>query len=263
MKDEPRNRRDVLKMTTGFATASIGGLGSGPALGQIAVAGAALSFFADERDVPILLNRLNSDPDIAFIVPDGPLTPEQVMQKAAMEMMPPGARMIAIVCIQSDYRQHWRAVRPLGGLNDGAHSLWHVPAGPLPLLKADGNAPNEPIPDPWAGWTEERPGCQPYTPYFGPACPAEIRLKLWTRRDRGHDRLTASNFQWTGGPPQTGRWWNELEGWFRQTATGLRDSSDTEVFWAFPSALRELKEGTPYHANGFDLGESIRRAVTP
>jgi hypothetical protein len=32
----------------------------------------SLSFFADEQDAPILLDRLNADPEIAFIVPDGP-----------------------------------------------------------------------------------------------------------------------------------------------------------------------------------------------
>src|SRR5215469_11209539 len=37
--------------------------------------GGALSFFADEQDARILLGRLNADPEIAFIVPDGPRLP--------------------------------------------------------------------------------------------------------------------------------------------------------------------------------------------
>src|SRR5215467_12857629 len=41
---------------------------------EMAAAG-ALSFFADEEDARILLGRLNGDPEIAFIVPDGPRMP--------------------------------------------------------------------------------------------------------------------------------------------------------------------------------------------
>jgi hypothetical protein len=33
----------------------------------------ARAFFADGRDVSLLVDRLNADPEIAFIVPDGPL----------------------------------------------------------------------------------------------------------------------------------------------------------------------------------------------
>ena len=41
---------------------------------EVASAG-SLSFFADEQDAPTLLGRLNADPEIAFIVPDGPRMP--------------------------------------------------------------------------------------------------------------------------------------------------------------------------------------------
>ena len=36
----------------------------------------AISFFADGRDAQLRVDRLNADPEIAFIVPDGPLDPE-------------------------------------------------------------------------------------------------------------------------------------------------------------------------------------------
>ena len=42
-----------------------------------AQARAWLPFFADEQDVRILLDRLNSDPDVAFIIPNGPLESEE------------------------------------------------------------------------------------------------------------------------------------------------------------------------------------------
>jgi hypothetical protein len=226
-----------------------------------------LSFFARPADVPLLLERLNADPQIAFIVPEG-LTPEQVIKDFALKQIPPGtkAASLVLVCIHSDYRQRWRAVRHVESLAEGTQSLWHVPAGPLPLLTADGSLPERMIPDPWAGWTEEKPACMPYTAYFGPNWPAEIRLDLWTHK-HGYD-LGASALAWAGGPVQTQRWFKEMEVWFSQHAARLsaprwQDPDGTQIFWAFPAALEDLKAGVKYYARGFDLDDSVRNAVPP
>jgi hypothetical protein len=37
----------------------------------------ALSFFVDEHDIRMLIERLNADPEIAYIVPDGRLGAER------------------------------------------------------------------------------------------------------------------------------------------------------------------------------------------
>ena len=39
-----------------------------------------ISFFIDEHDLRVLLDRLNSEPDIAFIVPNGPVPNSQAQQ---------------------------------------------------------------------------------------------------------------------------------------------------------------------------------------
>jgi hypothetical protein len=76
--------------------------------------------------------------------------------------------------------------------------------------------------------------------------------------------LAASDFQWSaaslqpGGSQQTARWVTGLEDWFSRNAVALY--SGTQVFWAFPSALRRLKSGIPYYSRNFDLDESIRDA---
>ena len=242
----------------------------------------AISFFADGRDVNLLVDRLNADPEIAFLVPDGPLDPEVAYVKRLRAFM--GDRRGATFYgelrrIDDGYRQRWKAVGSVEGLKDGNHSLWHVPAGPLPLLLQDG--PDRVIPDPWEGWTEQRPGADPTTPYFGAAHPAVIHLELWARHrpyteeekgslplldshwDGDQDLLVASDFGWIGGwngrpPAQTRRWWNRLKAWFGRTATPLADGRVT--FWAFPSALRKLKGGMAYYCRGFELSESIRAA---
>jgi len=236
--------------------------------------GRALSFFADEHDARILIARLNADSEIAFIVPDGP-RPSLLSQ-----------------LLNTGHRQRWKAVQTADALEDGAHILWHVPAGALPLLGVEGPStlrpPSDPpIPDPWAGWIEEWRGADPQIPYFGPNCPASIFLELWTRHrpythverttvspvvtywTQGYDVLVASGLQWGFGhwrppPPQTLRWWNLLEIWMSQNALKLHDPIDPGVvFWAFPSALRKLKGGMRYEARGWNLDGSIRVAEIP
>jgi hypothetical protein len=242
--------------------------------------GGALSFFADEQDARILLGRLNADPEIAFIVPDGPRMPPP---NELLPASPPivGQRTVLVLtmaaCALDGYWQRWRAVRRVDGLNDGEHILWHIPAGPL--VSDDGvRREPRPIPDPWVGWTSERPVCGPN---LMPA--ATIRLNLETRyaaytpEERTTlralnafwikgDLLAASDFQWSeaslqpGGSLQTARWVAGLEDWFRRNAVELHARGGTEVFWVFPSALQRLKSGLPYYSRNYDLDDSIRHA---
>src|SRR5438128_5065220 len=104
----------------------------------------SLSFFIDERDAGLLLARLNTDPEVAFIVPDG--RPEKRKAKPR--------RGQAFVVQEDEPKteaqtpRHWKAVRTVDALADGFHSLWHVPAGPLPLVEpghCPGPAPLRPL----------------------------------------------------------------------------------------------------------------------
>ena len=105
--------------------------------------GGALSFFADEQDARILLGRLNADPEIAFIAPDGPRMPPPMPASPPIGDRPYIAAMAT--CGWDGYWQRWRAVRPVDGLKDGEHILWHISAGPLVI--SDGRE-LRPIPDP-------------------------------------------------------------------------------------------------------------------
>jgi hypothetical protein len=237
----------------------------------------ALSFFVDEHDIHMLIKRLNADPEIAYIVPDGRLGAERngVLWSLGLHTRP---------------RQRWRAVQAVEGLADGCHFLWHVPAGPLPLFKARRVAPlarppDPPVPDPFAGWLEEQPGPDPKAPYFGPGCHPVMWIDLWTRHrpyteaelgtlpvtvswwTHGHDVLPASTLSWTGGhfrpaPAQTQRWWNRMRTWLGRVAVRLEAFPDGRqgVFWAFPSALGKLKGGMPYYAHDWPLDDAIHRA---
>lgn len=249
----------------------------------------SLSFFIDDRDLHLLLDRLNSDPEIAFIVPDGPIDPTVTQAQPSTSArftfrvdLAQGAE--PTLRFQQASLQSWKAVRTVDSIADGYHSLWHVPAGPLPLIKrVTGPIPLigpqgpgfPPIPDPWAGWTGPDG--------FGSGCHPWIRLELWTRHRpytqqertvlrelnafwlNQDDMLVVSDFQWTGShfrpaPPQTQRWWNRMNGWIDRTAVRLRTNPS---FWAFPSALEKLKNGMRYYCRGYDLNDAIRDTNIP
>jgi hypothetical protein len=132
---------------------------------EIASAG-ALSFFADAQDARILLDRLNADPEIAFIVSDGPRmpSPDERMPASPPRGDRPATGMVVAIATcgwgWDGYWQRWRAVRPVDGLRDGEHLLWHIAAGALMVSdQAPGRGGWQP--DPWVGWTSARPVCEP------------------------------------------------------------------------------------------------------
>lgn len=220
-----------------------------------------LSFFADEQDAEILLNWLNAEHEIAFIVQDQ---------------------------TQTGWQRKWKAVHTIDWFTAEKYSLWHVPTGLLPL-NAGGS---QTISDPWEGWIEQRPGADSRTSYFGSGHPAEIRLELWLRhkpytnteratlRNRvswyigDTDLLPISGFEWIGdrngkAPTQTWQWWRQLTTWVSETAIRIErfedrneDTGELEEwsFWAFPSAFTKLKSGMAYYARGYELEDAIRNA---
>jgi hypothetical protein len=240
-----------------------------------------LSFFADDQDARILLGRLNNDPEIAFIVPDGPRMPPPSELMPALPPIGGGQRTVVVSaaapCFADGYFERWRAMRPVESLNDREYVLWHIAAGPL--VGDDGPGREfRPIVDPWAGWTSERALCGPNI-----LAAATIRLTLWTRyaaytpEERtthrplvsywiNQDLLVASDFQWSGaslqpdGSLRTARWAAGLKDWFSRNAVELHARDSTEIFWAFPSALQRLKAGLRYDARGYDLDDAIRSA---
>jgi hypothetical protein len=244
----------------------------------------SLAFFIDEQDVNLLLDRLNRDTEIAFIVPDGLPDNRNTKQQSDLALIFEDGELRG----SRVHPRRWKAVRTLASLTDGLQSLWHVPAGPLPLIEIKSDSapmgslmgpnsppPYPPIADPWSGWTGINT--------FGSGCHPWIRLELWTRhrpyteQERAtlrelnsfwlaqEDTLLVSVFQWTGSyfrpaPGQTQRWWNRVKAWMDRSAVRLRVKPS---YYAFPSALQKLKSGMRYYSHGFDLDEAIRRTGNP
>ena len=244
----------------------------------------ALSFFADERDAPVLIDWLNRDPEIAFVVPDGSADPLEAYVAGVRNLL--GAATEAAFLYPSftltdaGRRQRWKVVSTVERLRDGKHALWHRPSGPLPLqAKHDSNGA---VPDSWQGWTEQG-WSDPTMPYFGLGHPAEIYLELWTRHrpyskeeraslpvlfsywNGERELLVVSTFGWNGtryNPASRAarNWWPRLEAWIAEHTAPVGDLLDVDggrwerrwSCWAFPSALEKLRNGIAYDARGWD-----------
>ncbi len=197
--------------------------------------------FLTAADLPVLLQRLNDDPDVAFLVADGP--------------------------------RRWHALETVPSLASGHHLLWHVPSGRLPLLKRHGPPivappgeivivdPPRPafVEDPWSGWDEEVGGWDRSVPHFGAGHFGIIDLDLRI----GSDTVAMTSFGWIGSrykkaPPETGSWWKAFGRWFKKVArkvnrAGKPGGRDAEV-WAFPDALRAIEGGMRCEGNPLGVG---------
>ena len=179
-----------------------------------------IPFYADEGDFRVILDWLNQNDEIAFIVSDGP--------------------------------KRWRAVHTVPRLEDSLQiCLWHVPSGPLPLRYPLPSGRIDPITDPWSGWTELRGRADHAWPYFGFYYVGVIWLHRRLRSEEKPDTISLSSFGWTGNqhakaghsaPEATKKFWASLRSWTKMNAvriprSGPLDGPRPEI-WAFPSALR-------------------------
>jgi len=91
----------------------------------------SLSFFTDERDIDLLVDRLNADPEVAFIVPERLPENKNAEPRRGLTLVVEDGELKTDV----EPPGRWKAVRTVGALPDGRSSLWHIPAGPLPLIE--------------------------------------------------------------------------------------------------------------------------------
>ncbi len=189
-----------------------------------------IPFYADESDFWGILDRLNSDPDLAIILAAG--------------------------------RGRWIAKAQLDDWPDGKYSLWHIPGGPLPLLPQRSGEAEAVIRDPFAGWKEQRSGLDATVPFFG-SIPNVFELCKATRGVDFPHSIGLSSFGWLGNryrslglgaSKETELWWRRTQGWVKQAAVrkiprwDIPKAPEPEI-WAFPEAFRRIEAGTPRDAN--------------
>jgi hypothetical protein len=178
----------------------------------------SILFYALDADLTIVLDHLNADSSIAFIVADG--------------------------------ARRWRGVERRDTIPAGHHLLWHRPGGPPPLV---GPGKDGVIADPMAGWTERAASAIPGVPFFG-SVPMII---AWDVARERSGAVPMSAFGWIGdryraiglgASKDTTRWWKALQKWVsqqtREFPRGGSACGEGGLVAAFPGAAARLKTGT-------------------
>jgi hypothetical protein len=188
-----------------------------------------LPIYATEQDLHNIFAFLNDDEEVAFLVKDGP--------------------------------EKWIAKKNIDYVSDARYCIWHVPSGPLPLVRPNGQEDGL-IEDPWQGWNEERAGADPTEPYFGAGHPGVIWLNARASSNRKNNGIGLSSFEWIGNwyrvignaaLETTEKFWKRLgrrvkKGASRIPREGPWDGEHPEI-WALPAALTRIKCGTERDKN--------------
>ena len=185
-----------------------------------------LPMYADDGDLRRILDWLNSEDSIGFLVSRGP--------------------------------RRWAAVSRLSEWGCRRTALWHVPSGPLPLLTPAPSEQGLTVENPWESWVELCAGADPATPYFGAGHPGII----WFNNHCREGVIGLSSFEWIGNHygiigsaahPDTEKWWRRLgrrvkRGAVRIPRFGVLDGPHPEI-WALPGALAQIEAGMARDSN--------------
>jgi hypothetical protein len=178
----------------------------------------SIQFYADETDFASIVEKLNDDPEIAFILPAG----RNWIGRAK--------------CI---------AQQRVDSLEDGSYLLWYVDGGALPSVT-----------DPWKGWTQPAAASPPGVPFFG-NIPQIIELGVRRMSREKPGGVGQSSFGWigdryrsTGSPAAdaTKKWWRRWNDRISKSAVkritrwGDIDGPDADI-WVFPSAHEKIVAG--------------------
>ena len=188
-----------------------------------------LPIYASDSDLEGIFSLLCADEEVAFLVSSGP--------------------------------KQWIAKSMVPYSGNARYCLWHIPSGPLPLLREKGKSHGT-VEDPWRGWVEECTGANPSTPYFGAGHPGIIWLNARSESKLKKDGLGMSSFEWIGnhyriiGNPadaSTERFWKKLGRSIKKNAIRIpRDGpwdGDRVEIWALPDALLKIQNGVERNSN--------------
>lgn len=183
-----------------------------------------LPMYLDNDDLKMLIDWLNQEECVAFIVNDGF-----------------GVK-----------KTKWKAIKSINDYTCNKYCLWHIPSGSLPLITSDKNI-TKTIIDPWKGWEEERTGADSSQPYFGTGHVGILWLNNLTKLIDKKQIIGVSCFEWIGNyfrvlgreaPEETEKWWQRLKRWVKKQAILIpqKEGMRPEI-WCFPGAMDKIQKG--------------------
>ena len=189
-----------------------------------------LPMYIDNDDLKMIIDWLNQEECIAFIVNDG-------------------------IGVE---KTKWKAVKSINDYSHNRYCLWHVPSGPLPLLTEEINF-TKTIVNPFEGWEEERTGADDSQPYFGAGHIGIFWLDNSTKTIEKEKAIGLSCFEWIGNhyrilgygaPEATEKWWQKLKRWVKKQATLIpREENMKPEIWCFPGAMDKIQKGMQRDVN--------------
>ena len=183
-----------------------------------------LPMYLDKEDLVTVIELLNNDPEVAFIIQNG-----------------------------FNKRRKWIAVEKLYNYDLERYCIWHIPSGPLPLLVKlallnEGEENNQIVTHPFEGWEEKQTGGNKCDPYFGPG---HVGIIWLNNRTDNPNKIGLSSFEWIGnyfriiGSPaheSTEIWWKRLRKKINKMSKkiGRDDNSKPEIF-CLENALMKIE----------------------
>ena len=194
---------------------------------------AEIIFYATPSDIQTLVDWINNEPRIAWIVKDA----------------------------QSGNEYTWRAVDTVPHIEPATYALWHQDSAPLIIPSGSPDIPDVTVLDPFAGWKQTLDNPNATEPWFGALLPGPYSLIF---KANGHERggaIGRSGFAWNGNyfrsigkgaDAESEKWWNRLRRFIKKEAIGIPwppDQAGRTGAYAFPEACVRYREGTHLDSN--------------
>ena len=194
---------------------------------------AEIIFYATRDDIETVVEWLNHEPCIAWIIKESQIDNEYV----------------------------WRAVKTLTHIEPISYALWHTDSPPLVIPSGSPDVPDSTILNPFAGWKQTLQGPNHTEPWFGGLLPGPYSLIYRDQGKESHDAIARSGFAWLGNyyrtigkgaDPHSEKWWNRLRRFIKKEAIVIPwppDSEGRTGAYAFPEAYVRYRNGTHLDTN--------------
>ncbi|MES2824807.1 MAG: hypothetical protein V4732_14480 [Pseudomonadota bacterium] len=195
---------------------------------------AEIILYLTESDAKIIIDWVNADSDIAWIVKDSQ--------------------------IGNTYR--WKAVNELHSVESKSYCLWFIGSGPLRIPSGSVNVKDVLVLNPFVGWEQTLKHELAEVPWFGAAAPETFHFTFREFSKRNEHAIGRSGFNWIGNyfsvvgtvaPPECKKWWEKLKRFVKKNSVGVpwpgELGSGKVGAYAFPCAYKKLVEGCEKDVN--------------